>query len=95
MSTALKDDPLRLIAARMEQQRAQLRQQFAPPPAPPGSTAMQPYQPRSLLMKLLVGNPQLLTRLLVLAVSGAVGARTAPWLLRIFGVVSALRKLRR
>lgn len=95
MSTALKDDPLRLIAARMEQQRVQLRRQFAPPQAQPGSTAMQPYQPRSLLMKLLVGNPQLLTRLLALVVTGAVGARTGPWLLRAFSVVAALRKLRR
>lgn len=95
MSTALKEDPLRLIAARMERQRAQLRQQFAPPPAAPGSTAMQPYQPRSLLMKLLIGNPQLLTRLLALVVTGAVGARSGPWLLRAFGIVAALRKLRR
>lgn len=90
------------IGARMDRQRAQLHRQFVRPPLAPGqeedrhlqgsSGAMQPYQPRSLLMKILVANPQLLQRLAVLAATTALGARYSSWAMRLFGLFLAVRK---
>jgi hypothetical protein len=99
MSTPASE--LAAVAQRMEAQRAQLHQQFAPPPvqvaAPaPGTTAlapMQPFVPRSLLMKLLMANPQLLQRLLMLFATGVLGSRLSPWLLRVLRLWVATRKL--
>ena len=89
------------IALRMDAQRAQLRSQFVRPPpsatntdsdVPTASTAMQPYEPRSFLMRLLVGNPQLLQRAAMLLVTTVVGARYSSWGLRLLGLFLAARK---
>lgn len=96
--TALAESPA-AIALRMDLQRAALQRQFAPPPKPvePPSpmvadTAMQPYQPKSLLMKLLVGNPQLIRRVLVLVATTALGTRYSSWAMRLFGLFMATRR---
>ncbi|MES2885335.1 MAG: hypothetical protein V4709_11050 [Pseudomonadota bacterium] len=88
------------IAARMDSQRAQLRRQFLHPPQPTlaeavhasESTAMQPYEPRSFLMKLLKANPQLIQRVILLAVTTAIGARYSSWAMKLFGLFLAVRK---
>ncbi len=94
------------IAQRMDQQRSQLHSQFVRPPQPVApidvaasdsvmtSTAMQPYQPRSLLMQLLVANPHLIQRVLLLAVTAALGARYSSWAMRLFGLFMAVRRRR-
>ncbi|MES2683704.1 MAG: hypothetical protein V4650_09325 [Pseudomonadota bacterium] len=86
------------IANRMDLQRAQLRGQFLRPPSLPDassvaspSSAMQPYQPRSLLMRLLMSNPQLIQRVAVLLVTTVVGARYSSWGLRLLGLLLAAR----
>lgn len=90
---------LHALAAEMDTQRAQLKLQFAPKPRPPEPSsatadqhAMQPYQPRSMLMRLLVANPQILKSLVTLVATGVVGVRGAPWLLRAFALFVSLRK---
>ena len=90
------------IAERMDSQRAQLRRQFlhAPQPAPAPAeaghasenTAMQPYEPRSFLMKLLRANPQLIQRVIMLAVTTALGARYSSWAMKLFGLLLAVRR---
>lgn len=94
------------IATRMDAQRAQLHRQFVKPPVPQSSisegagdsmtasTAMQPYEPKSLLMKLLVANPQLIQRLLVLAATTALGARYSSWAMRLVDLFLATRRPR-
>lgn len=88
------------IARRMESQRAQLHRQFVKPPAPEpteeagpvvAAETMQPYQPRSLLMRLLMGNPQLIQRAAVLAITTLVGARYSSWVIRLGGLFLAHR----
>lgn len=91
------------IVARMENQRAQLHRQFVDEPkaaalrtaaatslAP--TAAMQPHQPRSLVMRLLMANPQLMQRLVVLVATTALGARYSSWALRLAGLFLASRK---
>ncbi len=102
MSDSSSQPELLAISQRMERQRQLLRQQFAPPPAlavsasdSSASRRMQPFQPRSVLMRLLLLYPRLITRLLTFAITGAVGARSAPWLLRAFALWNALRQSRR
>lgn len=87
------------IAQRMDLQRAQLRGQFLRPPPSPDecgasvtSTTMQRYEPRSLLMRLLVSNPQLIQRVAMLLVTTVVGARYSSWGLRLLGLFLAARK---
>ena len=53
--------------------------------------AMPPYQPRSFLMKLLMGNPHLIQRAAVLAVTTLVGARYSSWVIRLGGLLLAYR----
>ncbi len=102
MSLAITADSPQAIAARMEAQRAQLHRQFVHPPtpqvvddpAPPvpaAGTAMQPFEPRSLVMRLLISNPQLIQRVAVLAVTTMLGARYSSWAVRLFGLALSLR----
>mgnify|MGYP001037888584 FL=1 len=89
-----------VIAERMDLQRAVLRDQFLrPPPAaeanPAAATdahAMAPYQPRSLLMRLLVANPQLIRRVAMLLTTTVIGARYSSWGLKLLGLLLAARK---
>lgn len=100
MSTLPLAESPETIAARMDVQRAALHRQFAPAPravepvatAGPADAALQPYQPKSLLMQLLVANPQLIQRLLVLAASTALGARYSSWAMRLFGLFMTVRR---
>lgn len=102
MSDTTAVESAEAISARMDRQRAQLHSQFVRPPAVSDSGegldsqaangAMQPYQPRSLLMKMLVSNPQLLQRLAVLAATTALGARYSSWAMKLFGLFLAVRR---
>lgn len=103
MSTVSHAESAQAIAARMDSQRAQLHRQFVQQPkelaashaaalSQPGAVAMQPMQPRSMLMRLLVANPQLIRRLGMLAVTTALGARYSSWAMRLVGFYLASRK---
>ncbi len=103
MSNSIQATSTATIVARMDSQRAQLHRQFvqeaqaaddrASASLPPATgTAMQPYQPRSMLMRLLVSNPQILQRLLVLAATTVLGARYSSWAVRLMGLFLASRK---
>ncbi len=104
MSTASHTQSAQAITARMDAQRALLHRQFVQQPkeraashaaaalSQPGEAAMQPMQPRSMLMRLLVANPQLVRRLAMLAVTTALGARYSSWAMRLAGFYLASRK---
>ena len=98
MNHATPPDSARAIASRMESQRAQLHRQFLTPPPPDlpapadaPTAAIQPFAPRSLTMKLLMANPQLLQRAALLAVTTVLGARYSSWAVRLFGLALSLR----
>ncbi|MDO9453579.1 MAG: hypothetical protein Q7J29_12060 [Stagnimonas sp.] len=103
MSTLSHTASAQAITARMDSQRALLHRQFVQRPrdiaasnaaamSQPGTAVMQPATPRSLLMRLLVANPQLIRRAGVLAVTTLVGARYSSWGLRLLGLFLAARK---
>lgn len=101
MSRAIETESAPVIAARMDLQRAQLHRQFAKSEAvasfendlaDSALPTLQPHQPRSFLMKLLIANPHLLQRLLILGVSTALGARYSSWAMRLVGLFLAARK---
>ena len=86
MSTLNQAESAQAITARMDSQRALLHRQFVQQPrdiaasnaaamSQPGTAVMQRTAPRSLLMRLLVANPQLIQRTAVLLVTTLVGAR--------------------
>ena len=100
MSQAIAESA-QAIVERMDSQRAQLRRQFLHPPQPAQTVAgntlasnpgMQPYQPRSMLMKLLTGHPHFMQRVLMLVVTTALGARYSSWAMKLFGLFLAARK---
>lgn len=100
MNTAVKAESAQDIVQRMERQRAQLHQQFVRKPEPVASTAVvsvadspvQPHEYKSLLMRLLVANPQLIRRVLVLAATTALGARYSSWTMQLVGMFLASRR---
>ncbi len=99
MSAALAADDLQALTLRMDRQRQLLHRQFTTPPEPvaaaadaSAAAAMQAREPRSLLMKLLVANPQLLQRLAMFVVTTVVGARLSPWALRLLTLLLHRRR---
>lgn len=103
MSTVSPTQAAQAITARMDSQRALLHSQFVQQPraiaasnaaamSQPGTAVMQPTAPRSLLMRLLVANPQLLRQAAVLVATTLVGARYSSWGLRLLGLFLAARK---
>ncbi len=92
------------ITTRMVFQRQQLHRQFSSPPAAPilaptaetqtAGAALQPYQPRSMTMRLLVANPQILQRALLLAATTVIGTRYSSWAVRLIGFFLSTRSRR-
>lgn len=93
MSTSSEPESAQALASRMDAQRAQLQRQFVRKPegavaaAGQPSQGLQSFEPRSLLMKLLLGQPQLLQKIMLMAATTALGARASPWL---FGLLRLL-----
>lgn len=108
MSPSTPPETTAAIIIRLQRQRELLQLQFVEVPkaraaaaeaadmasaaALSSGTAMQPYRPRSLTMKLLQAHPQIVQRLLVLAVTTAVGARYSSWAVRLLGLFLTTRK---